>query len=71
MWGYKLFVNQRYDAIWIVVPQVANSSQPYSETLRRRPAQAVPFVWNPIFLSQRSQGFAHHGEYRPQRGRSG
>ncbi|AMO98309.1 hypothetical protein CAter282_0366 [Collimonas arenae] len=67
MWGYDLFVNQRYDAIWMV-PQVANSSQSYFETLRRRPAQVVPFVWDPIFVNQRSQDFEHHGEYRPQPG---
>lgn len=67
MWGYNLFVNQRYDAIWMV-PQVANSSQSYFETLRRRPAQVVPFVWDPIFVEQRSASYAHHGQYRPQPG---
>jgi hypothetical protein len=67
MWGYDLFVNQRYDAIWMV-PQVATNSQSYFETLRRRPAQVVPFVWDPIFVNQRSQGFDHHGEYRPRPG---
>lgn len=65
MWGYDLFVNQRYDAIWMV-PQVATSSQSYFETLRRRPARVVPFVWDPMFVNQRSHGFAHEGEYRPQ-----
>jgi len=67
LWGYDLFVNQRYDAIWMV-PQVATNSQSYFETLRRRPAQVVPFVWDPIFVNQRSQGFDHHGEYRPRPG---
>ncbi len=67
MWGYNLFVNQRYDAIWMV-PQVANTSQSYFETLRRRPAQVVPFVWAPIFVNQRSRGFEHQGEYRPRSG---
>jgi hypothetical protein len=67
MWGYDLFVNQRYDAIWMV-PQVATNSQSYFETLRRRPAQVVPFVWDPIFVNQRSQDFDHHGEYRPRPG---
>jgi hypothetical protein len=67
LWGYDLFVNQRYDAIWMV-PQVATNSQSYFETLRRRPAQVVPFIWDPIFVNQRSQGFAHQGEYRPHPG---
>jgi hypothetical protein len=67
MWGYDLFVNQRYDAIWMV-PQVATNSQSYFETLRRRPAQVVPFVWDPIFINQRSHGFDHQGEYRPRPG---
>ncbi|GAC1334513.1 MAG: DUF2827 domain-containing protein [Collimonas sp.] len=67
MWGYNLFVNQRYDAIWMV-PQVAPTSQSYFETLRRRPAQVVPFVWDPVFVNQRSRGFEHHGEYRPRSG---
>jgi hypothetical protein len=67
MWGFNLFVNQRYDAIWMV-PQVATSSQSYFETLRRRSAQVVPFVWDPIFVNQRSRDFEHHGEYRPRTG---
>ncbi|AMP10085.1 hypothetical protein CAter282_2337 [Collimonas arenae] len=67
LWGYNLFVNQRYDAIWMV-PQVANISQSYFETLRRRPAQVAPFVWDPIFVNQRSQDLEHHGEYRPRSG---
>jgi hypothetical protein len=67
LWGYDLFVNRRYDAIWMV-PQVATNSQSYFETLRRRPAQVVPFIWDPIFVNQRSQGFEHQGEYRPRPG---
>jgi hypothetical protein len=67
LWGYDLFVNQRYDAIWMV-PQVATNSQSYFETLRRRPAQVVPFVWDPIFVNQRSRSFEHQGEYRPRSG---
>lgn len=67
LWGHNLFVNQRYDAIWMV-PQVANISQHYFETLRRRPARIVPFVWDPVFLEQRSQRFPASGQYRPRRG---
>ena len=65
--GYNLFVNQRYDGIW-VIPQVARSSGHYYATLRRQPATVVPFVWHPMFLEQRSQGFANAGRYSPRTG---
>jgi hypothetical protein len=65
--GPNLFVNQRYDAIWMI-PQVANISEHYFSTLRRRPANVVPFVWDPVFVEQRSQPFANSGEYRPKAG---
>lgn len=67
LWGRQLFVNQRYDAIWMI-PQVANISQHYFQTLRRRPAQIVPFVWDPVFLQARSQQFPAGGEYRARPG---
>jgi hypothetical protein len=63
LWGYNLFVNQRYDAIWMI-PQVANNSQSFFEVLRRHSAETVPFVWSPIFLEQRSQGLPNQGIYR-------
>jgi hypothetical protein len=63
--GSGLFVNQRYDDIWMV-PQVARSSEHFFTTLRRRPARVVPFVWDPVFLEQRSKSFANAGEYRPR-----
>ncbi|WP_028605888.1 DUF2827 domain-containing protein [Ottowia thiooxydans] len=65
LWGSQLFVNQAYDAIWMV-PQVAHSSQGFFETLRRRPAHVVPFVWSPVFLEQRSQGLPEAGVYQPR-----
>ena len=67
MWGDNLFVNQRYDAIWMV-PQVATNSQSYFETLRRCRAEVVPFVWDPIFINQRSHDLEHQGQYRPRPG---
>lgn len=67
LWGQQLFVNQRYDAIWMI-PQVANTSQHYFETLRRRPARVVPFVWDPVFLQERSRKLRDAGEYRPRPG---
>jgi hypothetical protein len=63
--GLNLFVNQRYDAVWMV-PQVASISEPYFSVLRRRPARAVPFVWDPVFLRERAADFANSGEYRPR-----
>ena len=65
--GHNLFVNQRYDAIWMV-PQVASVSEHYFTVLRRRPATVVPFVWDPVFVEQRSASLPEHGEYRPRKG---
>lgn len=68
LFGDNLFVNQRYDDIWMV-PQVASSSQPYFEVLRRQAAKIVPFVWSPIFLEQQSELLQKGGIYRPSIGK--
>jgi hypothetical protein len=65
LWGYNLFVNLRYDAIWMI-PQVANNSQSYFEVLRRHSAETVPFVWSPVFLEQRSEHLQNKGVYQPR-----
>jgi hypothetical protein len=65
--GHSLFVNQRFDGIWMV-PQVANMSEHYFTSLRRRPATIVPFVWDPMFLEERSRVFPHAGEYSAREG---
>jgi hypothetical protein len=65
--GDHLFVNQRYDDIWMI-PQVANISEHFFTTLRRRPAEVIPFVWDPMFVDIRSQGYPNNGEYRPREG---
>lgn len=65
--GHNLFVNQRYDALW-VIPQVAVNSEHYFSVFRRRPVSVVPFVWDPVFLEQRASSFANAGEYRPRSG---
>jgi hypothetical protein len=70
MWGANLFVNQRYDDIWMV-PQVAHISAPYFEVLRRAEARAVPFVWSPVFLDERTQAMPDAGTYRPRHPRNG
>ncbi len=67
LWGANLHINQRYDGVW-VIPQVAPSSQHFFQTLRRRPVEVVPFVWDPVFLRERSAALAHGGEYRPRPG---
>jgi len=67
LWGQNLFVNRRYDDIWMV-PQVANISQPYFEVLRRAEARAVPFVWSPVFLDERTRGLPDAGVYQPHAG---
>lgn len=65
LWGQNLFVNQRYDDIWMV-PQVANISQPYFEVLRRTDARPVPFVWSPVFLDERTRALPDAGVYLPK-----
>ena len=67
LWGDKLQINQRYDAVW-VIPQVAPTSQHFFQTLRRRAVDVVPFVWDPVFLQERSRALPHGGEYRPRPG---
>jgi hypothetical protein len=67
LWGENLFVNQRYDDIWMV-PQVDHISRSYFEVLRRRRARTVPFVWSPVFLQERSAELPGGGIYRPRGG---
>jgi hypothetical protein len=67
LWGQNLFINQRYDDIWMV-PQVAHMNQPYFEVLRRTEARAVPFVWSPVFVEERSRTLPHSGIYQPHAG---
>ncbi|MEW6345838.1 MAG: DUF2827 domain-containing protein [Paraburkholderia sp.] len=69
MWGSNLFVNQRYDDIWMI-PQI-EVNRGYLEVLRRQRARVVPFVWSPMFLASRLGEFPeipHGGEYRPRVG---
>ena len=65
LWGSNLFINKRYDAVWMI-PQVADISKSYFSTLRRREASVVPFVWDPVFVQSRSASFKDNGEYRPR-----
>jgi hypothetical protein len=67
LWGANLFVNQRYDDIWMV-PQVDNISRPYFEVMRRLKAHPIPFVWSPVFLEPRSAALANGGLYAPRPG---
>ena len=62
LWGYNLFINQRYDALW-VIPQVEPSTGHFLSTLRRRTATVVPFVWHPVFLEERCKNYPHNGCY--------
>ncbi|MBS0344470.1 MAG: DUF2827 domain-containing protein, partial [Proteobacteria bacterium] len=67
LWGENLFVNRRYDDIWMV-PQVERISRPYFEVLRHQQARPVPFVWSPVFLEQRAAHLPDGGRYRPRGG---
>ncbi len=66
-WGSSLFINLHYDDIWMI-PQVAELSHGYFSTLRRRSAQVVPFVWDPVLLEQRCAAMADAGCYQPHAG---
>lgn len=65
--GRELFINQRYDAIWIT-PRAAESSRGFLEVLRHRRADVVPLVWDPMLLEARCQGLRAGGLYRPRQG---
>lgn len=67
LWGYNLFVNQRYDDLW-VIPQVEPISGHFFSTLRRRPTTVVPFVWHPMFIEERSKSYFNGGCYFPRPG---
>lgn len=67
VWGANIFINQRYDDVWMV-PQVDNISRSYFEVLRRQKARPIPFVWSPVFLQERTQAMPHGGVYQPRTG---
>lgn len=62
MWD-ALFINRGYDEVW-AIPQIAPSSLPFLQSLRRCPGRVVPFVWDPMFLTERTRLMPEHGEYR-------
>jgi len=62
-----IFINQHYDEVW-VIPQVLETSQHFFKTLRRCPVKAVPFVWDPMCVTERTRDLPNHGEYRPAKG---
>lgn len=61
----SLFINRGYDEVW-AIPQIAPSSLPFLQSLRRCPGRVVPFVWDPMFLTERTRSLPGHGEYRPR-----
>ncbi|RKP45151.1 DUF2827 domain-containing protein [Trinickia fusca] len=63
--GNAVFINQQYDAIW-VIPQVVETSKHYLGMLRRCVVREVPFVWDPMFIDASTSDFPHNGEYRPR-----
>lgn len=60
----SLFINHGFDEVW-GIPQIAPSSLPFLQSLRRCPARVVPFVWDPMFLMARTRTLPELGEYRP------
>ncbi len=67
LWGSNLYINPRYDALW-VIPQVAPISGHFFATTRRLPAQVVPFVWHPGVLEQQAAALPGGGMYKPHGG---
>ena len=65
--GDSPFINQLYDALW-VVPQNTDSSLHFFQTLRRTPAIEVPFVWDPMCLEARMAGLSGGGRFRHRQG---
>jgi len=55
------------DEVW-VVPQVANTTRNFLQTLYRTPTRVVPFIWDPMFLEEVMLGAADKGCYVPHAG---
>lgn len=66
-WSQGIFLNPRYDAVW-VIPQVAQTSGHFFRSFRRCPTHVIPFVWDPVFLQERSAEFPESGVYLPREG---
>lgn len=64
LFGENLYINPRYDAIWMI-PQVEPNSRPYLEILRNLKGDIAPFVWDPIFLENSSNNLPNHGLWSP------
>lgn len=62
-WGGSIFINQRYDDIWMV-PQIADTSRPYLEVMRRIEGRVIPFVWDPVFLNEQTMQCPNQGVYQ-------
>lgn len=65
--GGELFVNDRYDAVW-VIPQVAPTSEHFFRAFRRCETTVVPFVWSPALLREASASLPGGGQYHPRQG---
>lgn len=61
----NIFVNPDYDQIW-VIPQVAETSLHFFQTIRRKPAHIVPFVWDPMGIEGAVSDRADKGIYSPK-----
>jgi hypothetical protein len=66
-WSQGIFINPRYDAVW-VIPQVVQTSGHFFRSFRRCPTHVVPFVWHPVFLQERSTEYPEGGVYLPRQG---
>ena len=62
-----IYINPHYDQIW-VIPQVAETSLHFFQTLRRKPAHIVPFVWDPMAVESAVANREDKGLYGPKIG---
>jgi len=58
---------QGMDEIW-VIPQVANTTRHFLQTLYRTRTRVVPFIWDPMFLEEVMLGAPDEGCYVPHAG---
>lgn len=61
------YYNHGFDELWII-PQVADLSLPYFQTMHRAPAKVVPFVWDPFLIEEAAGKLPNRGLYNPDQG---
>lgn len=66
LWEHA-FINDAYDELWII-PQIWDLNRGFFQTFRQCQARQVPFVWDPMSLTQAMKEMPNEGIYRPRIG---